>query len=130
MPKRHNKTGRSSTTERFVSLPHYMLGSRAWRSLPAVTRCVSIELAVIYNGGNNGYLALSSRDAAERVRCSKDTANRAFAELVSKGFIECCSRGHFDRKRPHASEYRLTLYDCNRAGAQRRRHSCAGIPTS
>jgi hypothetical protein len=115
MPKRHNHKGRS-TTERFVSLPHQMLRSPAWRSLSAVARCIFLELAVIYNGGNNGFIALSTRDSAKHVRCSKDTAARAFFELTEKGFIVCCSRGHFDRKSPHASEYRLTLYSCDRTG--------------
>jgi Helix-turn-helix domain len=115
MPRRHNHKGRS-TTERFLALPHHLLRSPAWLSLSAVARCVFIELAAHYKGSNNGYLALSTRDAADRVRCSKDTAARALADLVTKGFIECCSRGHFDRKSPHASEYRLTLYSCDRTG--------------
>ncbi len=114
MPKRHNQKGRS-TTERFVSLPHYMLGSQAWRSLSPVARSVFIELAAIYNGSNNGRLALSVRDAAEWVCCSKTTAGRAFAELTDKGFIDLCSRGHFDRKTPHAAEYRLTMHPCDRS---------------
>ncbi len=115
MPRGHNHKGRS-TTERFVSLPHHMLRSLAWRSLSPVARCIFLELAAIYNGGNNGFIALSTRDAAKHVRCSKDTAARAFFELTEKGFIVCCSRGHFDRKSPHASEYRLTLHSCNRTG--------------
>ena len=115
MPRRHNHKGRS-TTERFVSLPHHMLRSPAWRSLSPVARCIFLELAAIYNGGNNGFIALSTRDAAKHVRCSKDTAARALVELTEKGFIVCCSRGHFDRKSPHASEYRLTLHSCNRTG--------------
>ena len=113
MPRRHNHKGRS-TTERFVSLPHHMLRCAAWRSLSPVARCIFLELAAIYNGGNNGFIALSTRDAAKHVRCSKDTAARALVELTDKGFIVCCSRGHFDRKSPHASEYRLTLHSCNR----------------
>ncbi|MBM1171227.1 hypothetical protein JQC81_09670 [Microvirga arabica] len=73
-------------------------------------------MAAIYNGSNNGRIALSARDAAERARCSKNTAARAFAELTQKGFIDLCSRGHFDRKTPHAAEYRLTLHPCDRTG--------------
>jgi hypothetical protein len=115
MPRRHNHKGRS-TTERFVSLPHWMLCSPAWRSLSPVARSVFVELAAIYNGSNNGRIALSARDAAERARCSKNTAARAFAELIQKGFTDLCSRGHFDRKTPHAAEYRLTLHPCNRTG--------------
>ena len=115
MPRRHSHKGRS-TTERFVSLPHWMLQSPAWRSLSPVARSVFIELAAIYNGSNNGHIALSARDAAERTRCSKNTASRAFAELIQKGFIDLCSRGHFDRKAPHAAEYRLTMHGCDRSG--------------
>jgi len=115
MPRRHNHKGRS-TTERFVSLPHWMLQSSAWRSLSPVARSVFIELAAIYNGSNNGRIALSVRDAAGRVRCSKNTAARALAELTQKGFIDLCSRGHFDRKTPHAAEYRLTLHSRDLTG--------------
>jgi hypothetical protein len=115
MPRRHNHKGRS-TTERFLALPHHVLQSAAWLSLSPVARCVFIELAARYTGGNNGYLALSVRDAAQRVRCSKDSVARALADLTAKGFVDVCSRGHFDRKSPRASEYRLTLYSCDRAG--------------
>jgi hypothetical protein len=113
MARKYNRTGRS-TTERFVGLPHFMLGSSAWRSLSPVARSVFVELAFIYNGGNNGRIALSARVAGDRVCCSKNTAGRALAELIQKGFVEVCSRGKFDRKTPHATEYRLTLYPCNR----------------
>jgi hypothetical protein len=115
MPKGHNNTGRSKT-ERFVRLPHFMLRSLAWRSLSPVATTVYVELAFLYNGSNNGRLALSARAAAERAHCSKNTAARAFAELVGKGFIERRSSGHFDRKTPHAAEYRLTLHHCDRLG--------------
>ena len=115
MPKGHNNTGRSKT-ERFVALPHYMLRSLAWRSLSPVATTVYVELASRYNSTNNGRLALSARAAAERAHCSKNTAARAFAELIERGFIDLCSCGHFDRKSPHAAEYRLTLYPCNRSG--------------
>jgi hypothetical protein len=127
MPKRHNHKGRS-TTDRFVSLPHWMLQSSAWHSLTPVARSVFIELAAIYNGSNNGRLALSARDAGERVRCSKNTAARAFVELTQKGFIDLCSRGHFDRKTPHAAEYRLTLHGCDRTGERASRRFMSWRP--
>jgi hypothetical protein len=127
MPKRHNHKGRS-TIERFVSLPYWMLQSPAWRSLSPVARSVFVELAAIYNGSNNGRLALSARDAAERVCCSKNTAARAFAELIQKGFVDLCSRGHFDRKTPHAAEYRLTLHPCDRSGERSSRRFMSWHP--
>jgi DNA-binding transcriptional regulator YhcF (GntR family) len=116
MPKGHNHKGRSTTTERFVSLPHYMLRSAAWRSLSPVERSIYIELAQLYSGTNNGCLALSARDAAKQVGCSKNTAALAFGALERKGFICCRQQGHFDRKTRHAAEYGLTLYPCDRTG--------------
>jgi hypothetical protein len=113
MPKRHNKKGRS-TTERFVSLPYYLLDCPAWLSLSPVARSVFVELARLFNGSNNGFLALSARAAAERVGCSKNTAALAFHELQKKGFIEIAQAGYFDRKSSHAAEYRLTLHECHR----------------
>jgi len=92
-----------------------MLRSPAWRSLSPVATTVYLELAILYNGSNNGRLALSARVAAQRARCSKNTAARAFDELVEKGFVDRCSPGHFDRKSPHAAEYRLTLHRCDRS---------------
>jgi hypothetical protein len=117
MPKRHNATGRSST-ERFLALPYFLLRSPAWLSLSPVARAVFVEVAARYNGSNNGRIALSARDAAARVNCSKNTAARALIELVQKGFLEPCSRGRFDRKTPHATEYRVTLHACDLTGAR------------
>jgi Helix-turn-helix domain len=127
MPRRHNHKGRS-TTERFVALPYWMLQSPAWRRLSPVARSVLIELAAVYNGNNNGRLALSARDAAKRVRCSKNTAARAFVELIQKGFVDLCSCGHFDRKTPHAAEYRLTLHSCDRTGERAARRFMSWRP--
>jgi hypothetical protein len=111
MRKRNRRRG---TTERFVGLPHYMVRSHAWRTLSPVARAVLIEVLAIYNGSNNGYLALSARTAAERANCSKDTAARAFHELIRSGFLELSIQGAFFRKDRHASEWRVTLHPCNR----------------
>jgi hypothetical protein len=113
MPKRRVYGGRS-TIDRFVGLPHWMLRSHAWRILTPVARAALIEVLAIYNGSNNGYLALSARTAAERTNCSKDTAARAFHELCRAGFLELSIQGAFHRKDRHASEWRVTLHPCNR----------------
>jgi len=117
MPKGHDKKGRS-TVERFVMLPHYLLRSAAWRALSPVARAMFIELLALYNGSNSGRIAMSARTGAERVGCSKDTASRALAELQRYGFLELSIQGAFHRKTPHASEWRLTLYHCDRTGEQ------------
>lgn len=116
MANRHNKTGRSKT-EPFLKLTWFMLESPAWRSLTPAARAIYIELAKLYNGRNNGWLALSVRDAAQRCRVNKDTAAKALAELQAAGFVECVTPGGFTRKVRHATEWRLTGERCDKTGA-------------
>ena len=116
MPVRHDQTGRSKG-ERFVKLPLFMLNSAAWCSLTPAARAIYIELAKVYNGRNNGWLALSVRDAADRCRISKDTAAKAFVHLQATGFIELMTLGSFNRKDPHASEWRLAVERCDKTSA-------------
>lgn len=117
MPSRHNKKGRSTTSGKFVLLEEFLLASPAYRALRPIPRALLTELYRIYNGHNNGYLALSARVAGDRCNVDKDTAARAFQELVEKGFIERACLGAFSRKCRHATEYRLTAKACDRTGA-------------
>lgn len=117
MPNRQDRRGRSKTTGPFVQLHHWMLQTPAWRALKASSRAVYLEVATRYNGTNNGTLALSARDAADRCNINKDTASQAFRELVAHGFIECVTPGGFSRKVRHATEWRLTQYRCDVTGA-------------
>ena len=98
-------------------LPKYMLGSPAWRSLCAPARALYIHVAARFNGRNNGGIAFSVREAASEVRIAKDTAGRAFAKLVERGFLELAQPGAFTFKARHAAEWRLTALPCDRTGA-------------
>ena len=109
--KHQRKTGQP----RFVQLFHWMLNSPAWKDLDANARAIYVELTRRYNGSNNGRIAYSVRQAAADLKISKDTAARAFRSLKDHGFIVCERRGAFQWKVRHASEYRLTTYDSNRA---------------
>ena len=117
MARSQNKRRWSSSGPRFVQLFHYMLETGAWRSLTAQERSVYTALAAIYNGTNNGRLGLSVRGAAELAKVSKDTAARALQCLQERGFIECVTPGGFSRKTPHAAEWRLTAFRCDRTEA-------------
>lgn len=99
----------------FVQLRLALLDCPAWRALTAQERTVYVHLAKRYNGSNNGWLAFSVRDAAEECSISKNTAARAFLRLEELGFVDCVTPGGFSRKTPHAAEWRLTAYPCNRA---------------
>jgi hypothetical protein len=108
--RKPNKTGRSSKSGRFVALPELVLESAAYRDLSPVARALLVEILRVYNGKNNEHLGMSCRMAADRVGCSKDTANRALQELVAHGLIESTSKGQFSpsRIRIRATEWRVT----------------------
>lgn len=111
---RHDQRGRSKTGGRFLQLHHFLMESAAWRSLKPQDRAVYLEIAALYDGKNNGRLALGVREAAERCNINKDTAGVAFQRLQDRGFIECSVPGGFTRKVRHATEWRLTQYRCDR----------------
>jgi hypothetical protein len=115
MPKRRNRYGRRNGS-RYVMLNHWLLESPAYLSLSAPARAVYVEIVRLYNGANNGKLALSVRTAAERCRIARNTAGRALAELQDRGFIECVRPGGFSLKIRHATEWRLTHQPCNVSG--------------
>jgi Homeodomain-like domain len=118
MPKGHNRTGRSRTDGRFTSIPEIVLASPSYVHTSPVARAALIEIARLFNGSNNGRLGLSVRQAADRLGCSKDTANRAIRELQEHGFIEPAVKGYFCTKSaPRATEWRLTWKRCDRSNA-------------
>ena len=120
MAMKHNQTGRSRRKlSSFVALERYMLDSPAWRSLLPAVRCTYIEVAKLYDGGNNGRIALSARTVSERLLISRATAARALSELVDKGFLEAVRAGGFNVKsgQRRSTEWRMTSYRCDVTGA-------------
>jgi hypothetical protein len=113
MSRRNGKDGRK---DRYFTLHHFMLETDAWKALSAPARAVYIQIGFRYNGCNNGKIALSVRDAASECGLAKDTANRAFKELVDLGFIEETRHGGFSHKTRIASEWRMTAYQCDLTG--------------
>ena len=116
MPNRQNKKGRSRFGPPFVQLPKFMLDSPAWLALSPPARAAYVELERVYNGANNGMIAMSVRRLAKRLRCSKTTAGRVLIDLEDAGFIETVEMGCFSRKNRRASEYRLTIHHCDLSG--------------
>jgi hypothetical protein len=117
MANRQDRRGRSKGSGRFVQLHHWVMDTPAWADLRTPARAVYVEIARLYNGTNNGLLALSARDAARRCHINKDTATRAFRELIDHGFIHCATPGGFSRKVRHATEWRLAEYRCDKSGS-------------
>jgi hypothetical protein len=109
---RPNATGRNDTS-RFVRLDYRLLHSNAYRSLTPNARTLLIELAMLYNGENNGSLYLGVQDAAHRMGLSDHhAAGRAFDELRLRGFIEMTQDAHFEVKASETSRARTWRLTC------------------
>jgi len=87
-----------------IWLAYDMVTSPAWRSLSPARVGIYLELAVQYDGDNNGDLSLSLGEGARLPHLSKSTVKRALDELEAKGFICKTGVGHGRR----AATYRLT----------------------
>lgn len=106
-------TGRSKGSDRFVQLHHWVLNAPAYRSLSVYGRAALIELYRLYNGSNNGKIAMSVRRLADLLNINKTTANKALKELQKYGFIRIAQEGSFNQKRPLSHEYVITEYGYN-----------------
>lgn len=89
-----------------MPLPYAQLRSPAWRSLSGAAVRLWLELHTRYNGGNNGRLTLSFAEAGEALGMGKATVQRAYQELVERGFLALEKEGSWYHRRAH--EWRLT----------------------
>lgn len=92
----------------FVGLPAAVLYSDAYASLSLWGRAVLVEILGRFNGYNNGKIALSQRELAERLGTSNfRRISMATAELFVAGFIDVAVEGKW--KQRHARQFRLTF---------------------
>lgn len=112
MARKHNRTGRSKCCGRFVQIHEYVMRSYAWRRLSPLGRCAWLEINLVYNGSNNGRLAVSARSLGERLDVGPSAAAKAIRDLVMWGFLDPMQASSFSQKR-RAAEYRLTHLPCN-----------------
>lgn len=103
---RINAKGRN-VTSRFVRLDYRILTSNAYRALSPNARSLLVEVAMLYNGDNNGSLYLGVRDAAHRLGVADLTAaSRAFDDLMALGFLQMTQDAHFAIKAGETSRAR------------------------
>lgn len=103
-------TGRSKLDDKHIRLYRRALDSAAYLALSSGARALLIELTKLYNGSNNGRIALGVRLAATLLGCGKTKIVALFDELIAKGFIKAAGKGTFNSKGGHASEWTLTDY--------------------
>lgn len=109
-----NAKGRSKAA--FVMILHGMMNTPAWQDLSGNSVKLLLHLVKLSqgnngwgHGGEGGELFLAEREAARAIGVSRNTASRAFAELVEHGFLRVVSAGHFQVKVKRATTWRLTF---------------------
>ena len=108
-----------SSPVRHVRLYHVMLNCPAWQSLSPGARSLLIEVWARHNGQNNGEISFSVREAAIKLRVSKDTAAKWFHELVAKGFLKVRRQGSFRWKGGKATTWEVTAERCDERAASK-----------
>lgn len=101
----------------FVQVFRYLLASPGYQALSLAGRAAFIEVAALYNGNNNGNIAIPARWLQERLGVkSKSTASKVLIELEQKGFVVSTKVGKFTLHTRSAAEYRLTWHRDDRTG--------------
>lgn len=109
------QNGRSKNSK-FVLITDNMMESAAWLSLSAHAQALWPHIRKRYNGGNNGNIPLSAREAADVLNCSKSKASEAFNELLERGFIKVGRDSKFTQKTKMSREWIFTNESYNGKG--------------
>ena len=113
-----NRKGRSKF-EPFVRLHRGVTNSAAWKSLCCEARCLLIEIWARHNGQNNGRIPYSRREARHALHVGSRKVQVAFQELQDRGFVILRTKGTFDCKQRHATEWEITTEPCDDKPAKR-----------
>lgn len=84
--RRQRLTGRRECG-RFVALPHAVLESDAYKGLSAYARALLVDLALQFNGKNNGDMCATYSVMHHRGWTSAGTVHRALTELRKAGLV-------------------------------------------
>lgn len=98
---------RGRATEAHVRLYAHELACPAWRTLSPDGRCLLIELRALYRPSAGNIVFLSVREAMDRLGIGQRRVQKAFTDLIERGWIAIHEPGGFVRKVRHATSYRL-----------------------
>ena len=115
MSRKRNRLGKGSrvdaqgrsTTERFIRLPHYLLGCPAWRTMSARAKAVLLDVWLRHNGTNNGQISYAVREG-QAIGFGKSATAAALAENVERGFLRVRRGSWFDLKTKEARLWEIT----------------------
>lgn len=109
--RKSNSKGRSTLGGKHIRIDKYIKESLAWGSLSPEAKALYFEIKYLFNGHNNGCIGLSLKKAGELSNMRRKRVEKAFDDLLQKGFIKRTRQGLFHKGL--ASEYALTEYELN-----------------
>lgn len=105
MAKSYQKSkGRKSTPRRFLALPYNLLASENYLNLSFYARSLLNDVAMQYDGSNNGDLCIAWSLMEKRGWKSKASLNKFRKELIDNGFLVMARQG----RKGVASLYAIT----------------------
>ena len=108
-----NQTGRTTKKEQFILLHRGVTKSKAWKNLTCEARCLLLEIWQRHTGQNNGSITFSHREARIALSIGALKVAKAFHALQDCGFLICRTKGSFDCKVRHATEWEVTTESCD-----------------
>jgi hypothetical protein len=106
------KRGVGGSSDRFIRLPHYLVKSPAWRTMPDGAKALLIEVWLRHNGVNNGEISFGCGEAGKLLGCSTPKAWRMFKILIERSFLIVVRDACFDTKNKAARTWRITAEKC------------------
>lgn len=86
--------GKKRGAGRFVQLSEWLQATEAWATLKPGPRALYVELKRRFNGGNNGRILMSIREAAELTNMHRNSIPSYFRDLEERGLIRQTRAGH------------------------------------
>ena len=105
------KARKKNPGSRYVGLPHYLLDSIAFKTLPGDAVKLLLYIWKRHNGVNNGEISFGVREAAE-IGISKTPASRMLTILIERGFLAIVREGGFNVGDRKTRTWRLTAEPC------------------
>ena len=90
-----------------VRIYAYEMQKPAWQTLSVDARALLVELRALYRPSAANVVFLSYRQAMERLHVGQRRVQKAFSDLIERGWISIDAPGGFTRKTRHATSYRL-----------------------
>lgn len=105
--KRGRAKGRKDKGQ-FTGIPHVVMRHSDYISLSYTAKALLFELALQYNGYNNGNLTTAWSILSKRGWKSKSTLCKALRELIEKRFVKVSRHGWFANPGSQCSLYAIT----------------------